>query len=270
MRTVSRVKSAYMATWTIRWFLAGAPLRLHRWQASGSNSETMCTQTSDMVTLLTKSCMGLHSWLFSLFVVLLVIAWQIIDHLFWNQTIRVWRWNKSFSSFQFRDVFYFVNTTFWNFGLLMPWYEAIVWLKIMCIPTNPFWSFQIHGRVQALECVMGNQGKMESSRNSKACKEVWNDEMYSWHAILGFLLSKTEDMRSKVRQNKFGENGYCRNSFINKSFCHTFLVIPQGTKLQRMHRDKKAIFTRTDNKSSSSQLWTWTYLLGLWRRKSIK
>ena len=27
-------------------------------------------------------------------------------------------------------------------------------------------------------------------------------------------------MRSNVRQNKFGENGYCRNYFIKKSFCH--------------------------------------------------
>ena len=83
-------------------------------------------------------------------------------------------------------------------------------------------------RVHALECIMGNQGKME--RNSKVCKEVQNDEKYSWYAILGFLFSKTEDMRSKVRQNKFGENGYCtcRNYFIEKSFCHTFPVIPKS------------------------------------------
>ena len=31
------------------------------------------------------------------------------------------------------------------------------------------------------------------------------------------LFSKTEDMRSKVRQNKLGENGCCRNYFIKKS-----------------------------------------------------
>ena len=31
-------------------------------------------------------------------------------------------------------------------------------------------------------------------------------------------------MRSKVRQNKFGENCYCKNYFIKKSFCHTFPV----------------------------------------------
>ena len=30
--------------------------------------------------------------------------------------------------------------------------------------------------VHALECIMGNQGKME--RNSKVCKEVQNDEKY--------------------------------------------------------------------------------------------
>lgn len=58
-----------------------------------------------------------------------------------------------------------------------------------------------------------------------------------------FLFSKTEDIRSKVRQNKFGENGYCRNYFINKSFCHTFPVIPKAqncrecmeTSLVHMH-----------------------------------
>ena len=32
-------------------------------------------------------------------------------------------------------------------------------------------------RVHALECIMGNQGKME--RNSKVSKEVQNDEKYS-------------------------------------------------------------------------------------------
>ena len=32
-------------------------------------------------------------------------------------------------------------------------------------------------RDHALECIMGNQGKME--RSSKVCKEVQNDEKYS-------------------------------------------------------------------------------------------
>ena len=42
-------------------------------------------------------------------------------------------------------------------------------------------------RAQALECIMSNQGKME--RNSKVCKEVQNDEKYSWHAInFGFFI----------------------------------------------------------------------------------
>ena len=41
-------------------------------------------------------------------------------------------------------------------------------------------------RVHALECIMGNQGKME--RNSVFCKEVQNDEKYSCHTILGFFI----------------------------------------------------------------------------------
>ena len=51
-------------------------------------------------------------------------------------------------------------------------------------------------------------------------------------------------MRSKVRQNKVGENGYCRNYFIKKSFSHRSPVInSKSTKLQRMYGDKKkAIF----------------------------
>ena len=40
-----------------------------------------------------------------------------------------------------------------------------------------------------------------------------------------FSFSKTEDMRSKVRQKKVGENGCCRNCFINKSSCNTFPLI---------------------------------------------
>ena len=55
---------------------------------------------------------------------------------------------------------------------------------------------------------MGNQGKV--------CVEVQNDEKYSCYAILDFSFSKTEDICSKVRQNKVGENGYCKNSLLNK------------------------------------------------------
>ena len=62
---------------------------------------------------------------------------------------------------------------------------------------------------------MGIQGKMET--NSKVCVEVQNDEKCSRCAIVGFLFSKTEDMCSKVRQKKVGENGYCRNYFIKQS-----------------------------------------------------
>ena len=87
---------------------------------------------------------------------------------------------------------------------------------------------------------MGNQGKME--RNSKVCKEVQNYEKYSRHAILGFSFSKTEDMRTKVRQNKCGENGYCRNCLIKKSFCHTFPVIPKAQNYRECMETKKAIF----------------------------
>ena len=50
------------------------------------------------------------------------------------------------------------------------------------------------------------------------------DDMQFW----GFLFSKTEDMRSRVGQNKFGENGFCRNYLIKQSFCHTFPVIPKA------------------------------------------
>ena len=39
----------------------------------------------------------------------------------------------------------------------------------------------LNRRVHALECIMGNQGKVQ--RNSKVCKEVQNDEKYSRYAI---------------------------------------------------------------------------------------
>ena len=160
-------KSRYiaMATWTIRWFLAGPPFLLYRWQASATNSETMCPQTSDMVTLFTKLCMGLHSWLFSLFVVLLVIACQIICcmagfHsvvvLFWNQTIRGWRWNKSFFKFPVPWRLSFRKYSILKFRI------GDTMIRGYCLVENnvypwiwAFWSFQVHGRVQALECRHG-------------------------------------------------------------------------------------------------------------------
>ena len=85
---------------------------------------------------------------------------------------------------------------------------------------------------------MVNQGKVE--RNSKVCKEVQNDEKYSRCAILGILFCKTEDMRSKVRQSKFGENGYCTNYFIKKSFCHTLAVIPKAQNYRECMETKKS------------------------------
>ena len=94
---------------------------------------------------------------------------------------------------------------------------------------------------------MGNQGKME--RNSKVCKEVQNDEKYSCYAILGFLFSKTEDTRSKVRQNKFGENCYCRNYFVTKSFCHSFTVIPKAHNF--CMETEKAIFSNSKERIPS-------------------
>ena len=78
---------------------------------------------------------------------------------------------------------------------------------------------------------MGNQGKK--------FKDLYCDEKYSWHAILGFLFSKAEDMRSKARQNKFGENGYCINYFIKKSFRHTFSVIPKAQNYRECMETKK-------------------------------
>ena len=99
----------------------------------------------------------------------------------------------------------------------------------------------VNRRVHALECIMGNQGKVQ--RNSKVCKEVQNNEKYSRYAILGCLFSKTEDMRSKVRKNKFsGQNGYCTNYFIKKSLCHTFPVIPKAQNYRECMETKKAIF----------------------------
>ena len=48
-------------------------------------------------------------------------------------------------------------------------------------------------------------------------------------------------MRSKVRQNKFGENSYGRNCFIKKSLCHTFPVIPKAQTYRECMEAKKAI-----------------------------
>ena len=61
----------------------------------------------------------------------------------------------------------------------------------------------------------------------------------------GLFIFQTEDMGSKVRQNKFGENGYCRNYFIKKSFCHTFPVIPKaqnyGECMENVRNSKERI-----------------------------
>ena len=63
------------------------------------------------------------------------------------------------------------------------------------------------------------------------------DDMQFWV----FSLYKTEDMRSKVQQNKFGENGYCKNYFINQSFFHTFPVIAKAQNYREFIMTKKAI-----------------------------
>ena len=57
-----------------------------------------------------------------------------------------------------------------------------------------------------------------------------------------FLFSRTEYKRSKVLQIKFVENGYCRNYFIKKSFCHTFPVIAKAQNYRECMETKKAIF----------------------------
>ena len=63
--------------------------------------------------------------------------------------------------------------------------------------------------------------------------------------ILGFIISKTEDMRLKVRHHdKDGENGYCRDYFCKQSFCHTFPVhvIPKAQNYRECMESKQAIF----------------------------
>ena len=71
---------------------------------------------------------------------------------------------------------------------------------------------------------MGNQGKME--RNSNVCKKFKTMKSIHDMQFWVFYFFKTKEMRSKVRQNKLGENGYCRNYFIHKGFCHTFPLFP--------------------------------------------
>ena len=87
---------------------------------------------------------------------------------------------------------------------------------------------------------MGNQGKME--RNSKVCKKFQTMKSIHDMQFWVFLFSKTEDIPLKVRQNKFGKNGCCRNYFIKKSFCHRFPVIPKAQNYRECMETKKAIF----------------------------
>ena len=58
-------------------------------------------------------------------------------------------------------------------------------------------------------------------------------------------------MRSKVRQNKFGANGYCINYFIKKSFCLSFPVIPKAQNYRGCMETKKAIFRNSKERISS-------------------
>ena len=46
-------------------------------------------------------------------------------------------------------------------------------------------------------------------------------------------------MRSKVQQNKVGENGYCKDCFVRRSFCHTFPVIPKAQNYRECMETKK-------------------------------
>ena len=52
-------------------------------------------------------------------------------------------------------------------------------------------------------------------------------------------------MCSRVWQNKFGENGYCRNYFIKKSSCRTFPVIPEAKNYRECMETKKAILRKS-------------------------
>ena len=58
-------------------------------------------------------------------------------------------------------------------------------------------------------------------------------------------------MRSRVQQNKFGENGNCRNHFIKKSFCHKFPVIPKAQNYGECMETKKAIFRNSKERIPS-------------------
>ena len=68
---------------------------------------------------------------------------------------------------------------------------------------------------------MGNQGKTCLTLCELKTKKSIHDMEFC------FFFTKTEDMRSKMGQNKVGENGYCRNYFIEQSFCHIFPVFPK-------------------------------------------
>ena len=69
----------------------------------------------------------------------------------------------------------------------------------------------------------------------------------------GFEFSKTENLPSKVRQNKVGENGYCINYFIKQSFCHTFQVIPKAQNYREcIKQDKKSNIQKFQKKIPST------------------
>ena len=66
----------------------------------------------------------------------------------------------------------------------------------------------------------------------------------------GFLFSKTEDMRSKVRQNKFGENGCCRHFFIKK-FLPYICFNSKAQNYRECMETKKAIFRNSKQRTPS-------------------
>ena len=57
--------------------------------------------------------------------------------------------------------------------------------------------------------------------------------------FFAFLFSKTEGMRSRVRPNEVGGNGYCRNHFSKQSFRHTFPVISKAQNYRECMETKK-------------------------------
>ena len=85
-------------------------------------------------------------------------------------------------------------------------------------------------------------------RNSKVCVKIKTMKSIHDMQFWDFLFSKAEDMRSKVPQNKVGEDGYCRNYFIKQSFCHTFPVIPKAQNYRECMETQERYLGITKNR----------------------